>query len=102
MENNHVKSVIKLIKKRYVLPFKEFLVLINEILTNKEEIYGNKLIFYHTNRYCNSSMFDTFCCGHKITKDKHNLNLHQFRADDLNQFRKCTTKYFNSKPKSCN
>ena len=32
--------------------------LMNEILKNKKEFYRNKSIVCHTNRYCNSSMFD--------------------------------------------
>ena len=61
--SEHVtKSLLEQGKKlTYLSSFhknEECIKLMNEILKNKKEFYRNKSIVCHTNRYCNSTMFD--------------------------------------------
>ena len=70
---------------------KKCLVLIEEVLKNKEEFYRNKSTIYYSNRYCNNSMYDILFCGRfgKSTY-KTNMNFHHFEAGSFKEVEKYT------------
>ena len=70
---------------------KNCLVLIEEILKNKEEFYKNKSTIYYKNRYCNSSMYDILLCSRFDKSCKININYHNFEADSFKEVKKYTT-----------
>ena len=70
---------------------KKCLVLIEEVLKNKEEFYRNKSTIYYSNRYYNNSMYDILFCGRfgKSTY-KTNMNFHHFEAGSFKEVEKYT------------
>ena len=70
---------------------KECLVLIKEVLKNREEFYKNKSIVYQRHRYCKSSKFNvTLCSGSTFKTGKQNLNFYHFPAENLQKVVKYT------------
>ena len=75
--------------KTFFHKIKKCLVMIEEVLNNKEEFYRNMSKIYYTNRYCNSSMYDTLLCSRfdKRTR-KTNMNFYHFEAGSFKEVEK--------------
>ena len=69
---------------------KECLVLIEEVLKNKEEFYRNKSTIYYTNRYFKSSKYNITCGGFNPYSFKRDMSIYNFVADNLKKFKKYT------------
>ena len=66
----------------------ECLVLINQVLKNKDEFNQNKPKTYFTNRYCDSTMYDLLVFGgFDQTSKIKNMNVYQANVDNLNNFK---------------
>ena len=67
----------------------ECLVLMEEVLKNKEEFYRNKSTIYYTNRYCKSSKFNiTLCGGYIRDLCQQNMDIYDFEANSLQKVKK--------------
>ena len=70
---------------------RECLLLIEEVLKNKEEFYRNMSTIYHTNRYCNSNMYNILLCGGFDNRTfKKNMKFYHFEAESFKEVEKYT------------
>ena len=66
---------------------KECLMIMQEILKNKDEFYKNKSNKFYRNRYCNSSKFDLLFFADNKASGEANKRVYQTSAENLQDYR---------------